>query len=289
MLADFRDRPETCIRATLDHLALSSPDARSLGAFYERALGYRIEPMGDGYFAASGPARRLLLAPGEPRRLAYAGFVLDDPNELERLRVRAATADIAADPIDIPFFAKGAIAITCPDGNRFVFGLRESAPVGGTEAGALPTARLQHLVMASRDAKMVSKFFSEALGFTLSDTVVDAQGDVRTAFLRSSHEHHSFGVFLAPENGFDHHCYETTDWNAIKDWCDHMARQDIPIKWGPGRHGPGNNVFFFVIDPDGNWVELSAELETMPHERPAGVWPQERRTINSWGEAKFRS
>jgi len=33
------------------------------------------------------------------------------------------------------------------------------------------------------------------------------------------------------------------------------------VKWGPGRHGPGNNLFVFIHDLDGNWVEVSAELE----------------------------
>jgi catechol 2,3-dioxygenase len=30
---------------------------------------------------------------------------------------------------------------------------------------------------------------------------------------------------------------------------------------GPGRHGPGNNLFVFFDDPSGNHIELSAEME----------------------------
>ena len=61
------------------------------------------------------------------------------------------------------------------------------------------------------------------------------------------------------------------------------------MKWGPGRHGPGNNLFLFVHDPDGNWVELSAELEVVAPDRPTGTWPHEERTLNSWGSAPLRS
>jgi catechol 2,3-dioxygenase-like lactoylglutathione lyase family enzyme len=127
------------------------------------------------------------------------------------------------------------------------------------------------------------------LGFTLSDIVVDGGGGIRTVFLRSSQEHHSFAVFQASENRFDHHCYEVGDWNDIRDWADHMAAARIPLKWGPGRHGPGNNLFMFVHDIDGNWIELSAELEIVAHDRPAGTWPHEERTLNSWGQGMLRS
>jgi catechol 2,3-dioxygenase-like lactoylglutathione lyase family enzyme len=150
-------------------------------------------------------------------------------------------------------------------------------------------ARLQHIVVASADAARLAEFYQRVLGFVLSDNVVDAEGGVRTSFLRCSSEHHNFAVFQADENRLDHHCYEAGDWSLIRDWGDHMASQHIPIKWGPGRHGPGNNLFLFIHDVDGNWVELSAELEVVTPDRPAGVWPHEERTLNSWGQGFLRS
>tara|TARA_S200000501_G_C20423051_1_gene568842 strand:- start:399 stop:593 length:195 start_codon:yes stop_codon:yes gene_type:complete len=63
---------------------------------------------------------------------------------------------------------------------------------------------------------------------------------------------------------------------------------NIELMWGPGRHGPGNNLFVFVEDPDGNWIEISAELEVI-HDRPSKDWPQEERTLNLWGKAILRS
>jgi catechol 2,3-dioxygenase len=58
--------------------------------------------------------------------------------------------------------------------------------------------------------------------------------------------------------------------------------------WGPGRHGPGNNLFIFIEDPDGNWIEVSAELEII-HDRSLHEWPHEERTLNLWGTAIMRS
>ena len=86
----------------------------------------------------------------------------------------------------------------------------------------------------------------------------------------------------------DHHSYEAGDWGYIRDWCDHFARHDIQLAWGPGRHGPGNNLFVFITDPDGNWIEVSAELEVV-YGRGVGDWPQHPRTLNKWGRAIMRS
>ena len=51
------------------------------------------------------------------------------------------------------------------------------------------------------------------------------------------------------------------------------------------------NIIFSVIfieDIDGNWIEVSAELETV-HGRPVKNWPQTERTLNLWGKAIMRS
>ena len=75
----------------------------------------------------------------------------------------------------------------------------------------------------------------------------------------------------------------------IRDWADRMGKLGIALWWGPGRHGPGNNLFFMVEDPDGYKVEFSAELELIPKEVPYRTWPHEQRTLNLWGSAWMRS
>jgi hypothetical protein len=52
---------------------------------------------------------------------------------------------------------------------------------------------------------------------------------------------------------------------------------------------PVNNLFLFVNDPDGNWIEISAELETLAESRKPGRWLHEERTLNLRGHGKPRS
>ena len=57
---------------------------------------------------------------------------------------------------------------------------------------------------------------------------------------------------------------------------------------GPGRHGPGNNLFFMFKDPHGDPVELSAEIEVMDRDTPPRTWPHTEKTLNLWGPGWIR-
>lgn len=281
------------IRAALHELALGNPEPETLARFYTDALGYAFARDAHGLLGVAAE-RRLRLVEGQPRTLSYAAFAVQDRGDLAGLTARLAAAGTPVESTQLPGMAE-ALSFRDPDGNRFVFGLAEPAPTdavpaeaGGSAAGALG-ARLQHVVFASTDAARLIDFYADVLGFELSDRVLDDEGGLRTAFLRCSHEHHSLAVFQASECRLDHHCYEAGDWNLIRDWSDHFAQQHIPLKWGPGRHGPGNNLFIFIHDPDGNWLEISAELEHVEPTRPVGDWRHEERTLNSWGIGLLRS
>ena len=107
-------------------------------------------------------------------------------------------------------------------------------------------------------------------------------GELATSFLTSNHEHHTIACFKADVEEIDHHSYETGEWHRIKDWCDRFEKKGIQLKWGPGRHGPGNNLFIFIEDPETNWIEISAELEVL-HNREVKIWKHEPKTLNLWG------
>lgn len=281
-----KKRPASCLTARLHHLALESPAPERLALFYNEALGYETDRVEDAIMA-SAQGRHLIFLSGDAGVLRYAAFAVEDQAELDRLKVRLEQGGGLWDRFDDAFLKPGAIVVEDPDGNQLVFGIPVKE-LAVSKAYAL-SARLQHVVLGSPDAQAVAAFLSEVVGFTLSDTVLDSKNCVRTSFLRCSEEHHSIAVFQTETSRLDHHCYETQDWNGIRDWADHLAHLRIPLKWGPGRHGPGNNLFIFIHDPDGNWVELSAELETVDHARPAGEWPHEERTLNSWGHGLLRS
>ncbi len=271
------------MKAHLSYIELGSPDPEALSHFYRDAFSAEVETVGDTRICR-GPERCVMISPGEAKTLKSAGYEVYDAAWLDGLAERLTHAGVSHERTSTPIF-EDAVGFTDPSGNHMFFGVRrERAPATKGLSG-----RIQHVVVATRDAAGMVDFYTRVVGLIESDRVLDGEGVMRTAFMRSDNEHHSFAVFQASEDRFDHHCYEATDWNAIRDWGDHFADLRIPVKWGPGRHGPGNNLFLFVHDPDGNWVELSAEIEVVEPDRPRGVWPHEERTLNSWGSAPLRS
>jgi catechol 2,3-dioxygenase len=290
MMADAQIEVSPLWPAALDHLRLDSPDPKALAAFYARVLGMSVSRLDSDSYLAEGHERRLVIGRGEKRGHPWSAFALQDDEQLERYRRFLRERGAEPLPSPTPLFAQGGFALRDPDGRLAVFGVRgRESPA---TARGLP-GRLQHVVVASERFPAMMAFYRDVLGFLVSDTVhVDdgkgGLGEVNVCFLRGHIEHHSFAVFRAPQSASDHFALEVPGWDAIRDWADHFAASDIGIWWGPGRHGAGNNLFFMVKDPDGNNIEISADLERLPKGAPGKRWPAGGKALNLWGPVWVR-
>ena len=281
--------------APLDHLRLDSDRADELASFYATVLGFERFELEDGTCLLQGPERRLVIGTGSPGGRPYHGFRLRDRAQLDAVRSHVAGLGINMEPSPSSVFEPDAVAVRDPDGWLSVFGLpRHDLPAIRTVNGVPGrsfTARLQHVVVASDNLAAMMHWYGDVLGFAPSDYVLSDMDDPASrtvAFYRSDEEHHSFAVFAASEARPDHHAYETGGWMDIRDWADHCSNHRVRIWWGPGRHGPGNNLFFMIRDPHGDPVELSAEIEHMPRSMAPRFWPAEERSLNLWGPGWMR-
>jgi hypothetical protein len=62
-----------------------------------------------------------------------------------------------------------------------------------------------------------------------------------------------------------------------------------PVEWGLGRHGPGNNVFSYFVDPDGFAVEYTTEMAQIGEDYEtqfADYWSAYPRRPCRWGVAR---
>ena len=277
-------QPPACLwPARLHHLRRDSTEPERLARFYAELLGDRIEALPGAQWLVQGHGRHLIVGSGAKGAVPYFALAMRDAAQLASYAAALEHLGVVREPSPSPLFGDGAFAVTDPDGRRVVFGF----PVFTSEIETT-TARLQHFVCASTRLDELVRFYRDTLGMKESDRVLEGE-DLAAAFVRSDPEHHSFAAFRAPESRADHHCYETGGWMDIRDWGDRMASLRVPLFWGPGRHGPGNNLFFMIEDPEGHKVEFSAELELMPQEAACRSWPHEQRTLNLWGSAWMRS
>jgi len=268
----------------LHHLRRDSAEPERLARFYGELLGDQVEPLARNEWLVQGHARRMVVGGGVPGAVPWIAMVMKDAAHLSSYATALDRLGVRRKPSPTPLFGAGAFAVTDPDGRRVVFGL----PAFISESKDKTTARLQHFVCASTRLDEMLRFYRDTLGMRESDRVLEGE-EIAAVFLRSDPEHHSFATFRAPESRPDHHAYETGGWMDIRDWGDRMASLRIPLWWGPGRHGPGNNLFFMIEDPDGYKVEFSAELELLPQDAAFRSWPHEQRTLNLWGSAWMRS
>jgi catechol 2,3-dioxygenase len=270
--------------ARLHHLRRDSADPERLARFYGELLDDHVVALPDGQWLVQGHGRRLIVGGGAKGAVPYFALAMRDAAQLAGYAAALSRLGVSREPSPSPLFAEGAFAVADPDGRRIVFGI----PLRVSGIRSTLAARLQHFVCASERVPEMLAFYRDTLGARESDRVLEKE-DIAAVFLRSDPEHHSFATFRAPESRPDHHSYETGSWNDIRDWGDRMASLRIPLWWGPGRHGPGNNLFFMVEDPDGHKVEFSAEIERLPQEAAFRTWPHEQRTLNLWGSAWMRS
>jgi len=270
--------------ARLHHFALGTPDPVRLAEFYSTTLLMEAGEAGDFQYC-HGPERHMLFAQGKASSLVFGAYSLANDAQLQARRRHLESKQVVINPSPSPLFDGRAFSFQDPEGNTIVLGVADDPPSAKRDVDI--GARLQHLVLTSPEPEKLAGFYSDKVGFWPSDQAEDDDGVVRSIWLRTDHEHHSFAVFTG-SSAVDHFSFELNDWNGIRDWSDYFSSFDIELIWGPGRHGPGNNLFIFIVDPDGNKIELSAEMDSYSVHRPLGVWPFNRKAYNLWGAAPLR-
>ncbi|MCT7658023.1 VOC family protein [Mycobacterium sp. CPCC 205710] len=269
---------------------MSVPDVEVTADFYGRVLGLRIQHdlPGGGLRLGWGAGHHVIdLTPGETG-LSHYGFEVRDDDGITKITERVKAAGYACTElpqsfIDYPIGSPHGIAVVDPDGTTVHFhGAVERQGENAADPGRRPI-KFQHITVGTVNVEPMAKFFVNVVGFRISDQLEDG----RFAWLRSNRDHHTLAVVNVGRAGIlDHYSYDLAEWENFKTWCDRLTDAGVTVSWGPGRHGPGNNLFIFFEDPAGNHVELSAEMEKFHDDRVTYVarqWKPIPSSVNLWG------
>ena len=261
-------------------IALRVPDMAHTASFYEDIMGMVSVPG-----SAPGPTRLgwglgepvLELSSGAPA-LEHLALEIPDPFELDRLLVR-----LQARGVHIRDRGDGVHAVADPDGRQLHLHGRVGRPGEHVADTGRRPVRLQHITLATDALPDVLDFYRETMGMRLSDRMGHD-----FAWLRCGREHHTIAVVAnSSETLIDHFSFDLASWQDFREWGDRLATAGIDVTWGPGRHGPGNNLFLMFDDPNAFHVELSAEMELFYDDRVEyvpRVWETSPRTVNLWGQ-----
>jgi catechol 2,3-dioxygenase-like lactoylglutathione lyase family enzyme len=118
--------------------------------------------------------------------------------------------------------------------------------------------KLGHLAFVVDEPKKYADFYGRVLGFRVSDWIDDF-----FVFLRCGPDHHTINFVRGKRTQMHHVAFELKDFAHVQAACDFLGLNKIPLIWGPGRHGPGHNIYTYHRNPDDQIVEMFTELDKM--------------------------
>lgn len=275
--------PVTALRS----VELLVPDLAAAERFYVTTWGLSVAARDGGRIwlhATGADCHVLCLAEGERAAIRSVTFRAGSPAALEQVLGTAqetgATLLARPAPLEEP---GGGLAATLRDPSGFVLRLvTGDAPRRADPPDRDRPDRLAHVNLNCTDVDATARFLEQGLGFALSDR------SKIMAFERCNSDHHAVVLAEAPLNGLNHVAFNMPGWEGVMRGAGRMIDAGFPIAWGPGRHGPGDNVFAYFIDPFGIVIEYTAEIEQVADDHvPRGpehwVWPPGR--TDQWGIA----
>jgi catechol 2,3-dioxygenase len=138
--------------------------------------------------------------------------------------------------------------------------------------------KIGHVVFSVRDIEASTRFWTEIMGFQVSDR--NEQGMV---FFRNATDHHTIALAPAAKDGalgqpgqpgFHHVAFEVATVSELFKIRDFIRSKDLKIIY-EGRRGPGGNPGIEFISPDGFQVEVYSAMDqigTDGRSRPASEW-----------------
>ncbi|HEX7052964.1 MAG TPA: VOC family protein [Burkholderiales bacterium] len=165
-----------------------------------------------------------------------------------------------------------------PEGERYRFVFEQ--PAAATPEHPDRPVRLAHVVLNSADVDAAERFAVAELGFKVSDRTK------LMTFVRCDRKHHCIAYARAGYASLNHIAFEMPSLDSVMRGIGRLRDAGYPAVWGPGRHGPGNNVFGYFVGPHGGVVEYTAEVaEVDEHYKVGGPqdwqWPPGR--VDQWG------
>ncbi|MBO0782920.1 MAG: VOC family protein [Ktedonobacteraceae bacterium] len=290
----------------LAHVGLWATDVIAQARFYRQALGLQLRNAGElnletedsSLFFEAGDARYCLglfsdtrPQPGNGRQpssrtqLHHISFEVGTDAELAALaaRLKISGIDLVLGTRDGDPDLGDTLWFNDPDGNRIEISVTPDdllAVPSRQRAGTQQPLSIQHLALRTQRLETMVEFYTEALGFDISDWLLR-----ECAWLRCNSDHHTL-VFSQGQPGIDHIGYSITSGTDLLRWCDHLGLQQVPLLWGPGRHGAGNDLFLQIADSEGVHLELSAEItQYYDHDAttPPRLWHTRAMAFNLWG------
>jgi catechol 2,3-dioxygenase-like lactoylglutathione lyase family enzyme len=284
----------------LTGFTMGVPDVEATAAYY---TDFGLIPIGtatprEARFATVDGGEQLRLVRRPTRRLVSLGVGAENPDDLARIASSLRRLDVAArlgadrlSTVEPVTGAEVVVAVSprideartpAPPYNAPGDLVRtdERAPAVYRQDRVRPR-KLGHVVFGTVDRELTQRFFTEGLGFKVSDQLLSG----RATFMRCSTDHHNVLAQQSPVNFLHHTSWEVDDVDEIGRAATHMLKEHPERHtWGLGRHSIGSNFFYYLRDPSGTFSEYYSDMDCIVDDQlwESSVIPQAARAT-PWG------
>jgi catechol 2,3-dioxygenase-like lactoylglutathione lyase family enzyme len=255
----------------LRHVDLAVPDFERQLAFYSGTWGLTTvaADAGIAFLAAEGsPERYVIRLRKDPdKRLDLVSFGAASEKDIDALAERLIQKEvrITAGPGSLATEGGGyGLRFFDLDGRTIEVsaGVATRAHRKVEEGESIPV-RLSHVVLNGTDPDRTAAWYTDVLGFRLSDTLAGPEMGTVMNFMRCSPRHHSVAFARGPHVSLHHVSFELRGVDEFMRGTGRALRAGTRMVWGPGRHLAGSNTFAYFLDPQDNTVEYTTELQEL--------------------------
>ncbi len=140
-------------------------------------------------------------------------------------------------------------------------------------------AKLGHVVLNVADLERSVKFYTQVLGFSVSDVYPPEMVPGGMVFMRCNADHHGValvGSLPQPSESLElnHLAFEVATLDEVVRARDHLRRQGVAIDF-EGRRRAGCQIAVEFRDPDGHRLEIYWGVDQVGSDgavRPSGEW-----------------
>lgn len=277
----------------LTRVTVGVPNVDETAAYY---ADFGLSDLGGGKFSTRDGGEQLSIVHAPTRQLVELGIAADDEDDLARLSARLERRGSQARPLPLALVTAEPVArfrVRVTVSPRLRQEVTPATPYNGpgrverqgrasgvTRTAPVRPRKLGHAVIGTTDLEGTKRFFTDGLGFKVSDYISD-----KGVFMRCSADHHNVLALAAPVNFLHHTSWQVDDIDDVGRGASAMleGRPERHV-WGLGRHHAGSNFFWYLKDPAGNFSEYYSDMDCIPEDE---LWHPEvfdgKQGLFNWG------
>jgi catechol 2,3-dioxygenase-like lactoylglutathione lyase family enzyme len=265
----------------LTRVVMGVPNVPETAAYYEE---FGLDPLGNNSFGTRDGGEQLKIVHAPTRRLVELGVGVDNDDDVAKVTAQMTRLGVpihyngselyAQEPISgftarihvAPRIAQEKTPTTPYNGPGRID--RWGRAPGTLREYRIKPRKLGHTVIGTVDLAATMRFFTEGIGFKVSDYIDD-----KGAFMRCSVDHHNVLAMASPVNFLHHTSWQVDDIDDVGRGAKAMLENNPERHiWGLGRHHAGSNFFWYLKDPAGNFSEYYSDMDCIPEDE---IWKPE--------------